>query len=66
MLRALSIGGLGAIFLAISPKLREQVNEALGFGVSTMEAYSPYSYAAGIIAILVTMVVSFNRGAQAR
>ncbi len=66
MLRALSIFGLGGIFLAISPKLRGEVNGALGFGVSTMEAYSPYSYAAGIILVLITMVVSFNRGAQAR
>jgi hypothetical protein len=66
MLRGLSIFGLGGIFLAISPKLREQVNGALGVGVSTMNAYSPYSYAAGVVLILVSLVVSFNRGAQAR
>jgi hypothetical protein len=66
MLRAFSIFGLGGIFLAISPKLRGEVHEALGAGVSTMNAYSPYSYAAGVILILVSLVVSFNRGAQAR
>ena len=66
MLRGLSIFGLGAIFLAISPKLRDQVHDALGVGVSTMNAYSPYSYAAGVILILVSLIVSFNRGAQAR
>jgi hypothetical protein len=31
-----------------------------------MDTYAPYSYAAGVIAVLVTMIVSFNRGSQAR
>jgi hypothetical protein len=66
MLRALSIFGLGGLFLAISPKLRDQVQGALGAGVAAMDAYSPYSYAVGVILVLVTMIVSFNRGAQAR
>ncbi len=66
MLRAFSIFGLGGIFLAISPKLRGEVHDALGLGVSTMDAYSPYSYAAGVILIIISLIISFNRGAQAR
>ena len=66
MLRAFSIFGLGGIFLAISPKLREQAWGAIGGGVSAMEVYAPYSYVAGVLLVLVTMVVAFNRGAQAR
>lgn len=66
MLRAFSMFGLGGIFLAISPKLRGQVWGAIGGGVSAMEFYAPYSYVAGVLLVLVTMVVAFNRGAQAR
>jgi uncharacterized membrane protein (DUF106 family) len=66
MLRAFGISGLGILFLVISPKLRDQVEGAIGVGVSAMDYYAPYSYAAGVIAVLVTLVVSFNRGSQAR
>ena len=66
MLRAFGIFGLGIVFLTISPKLRDQVQGAIGIGVTTMDAYAPYSYAAGVIAVLITMIVSFNRGSQAR
>ena len=66
MFRALGIFGLGILFLTISPKLRDQVQSAIGVGVMAMDAYAPYSYAAGVIAVLVTLVVSFNRGSQAR
>ena len=66
MLRAFSIFGLGGIFLWISPKLREQAWDAIGGGASAIEVYAPYSYVAGVLLVLVTMVVAFNRGAQAR
>jgi hypothetical protein len=66
MLRAFGIFGLGIVFLMISPKLRDQVQGAIGVGVTAMNTYAPYSYAAGVIAVLVTMIVSFNRGSQAR
>jgi hypothetical protein len=66
MVRAIGMGGLGAIFLAISPKLRGQVHGVMGAGVSAMESYAPYSYIAGVLLVLATMVYSFNRGSQAR
>jgi hypothetical protein len=66
MLRALSIFGLGAIFLVISPKLRDQVHGVMGVVVSSMELYSPFSYIAGVILVLATMVYSFQRGSRAR
>jgi hypothetical protein len=66
MLRAFGIFGLGIVFLTISPKLRDQVQGAIGVGVTTMDSYAPYSYAAGVIVVLITMIVSFNRGSQAR
>jgi hypothetical protein len=66
MLRACSICGLGAIFLAISPKLRDQVHGVIGGAVSSMELYSPFSYIAGVILILATMVYSFHSGSRAR
>jgi hypothetical protein len=66
MVRALSMFSLGGIFLGISPKLRQDVWDAIGGGVTAMELYAPYSYVAGVILVFVTMVVSFHRGAQAR
>ena len=66
MLRAFSMFSLGGIFLAISPKLRGQVWDTIGVGVTTMDFYAPYSYIAGGILVLITMVISFHRGAQAR
>jgi hypothetical protein len=66
MLRTFSMFSLGAVFLAISPHLRQQVFGAIGSGVSAMDFYAPYSYVAGGILVLVTMVISFYRGAQAR
>ena len=58
--------GLGGIFLLISPKLRGEVWGALDKGVTTMDLYAPYSYIAGGVLVLVTLMVSFYRGAQAR
>jgi hypothetical protein len=66
MLRVLSIFGLAGLFLAISAKLREHVQEAIGGMVSTVQVYAPYSYVAGALLLFAAMVVSFNRGSQAR
>ena len=66
MLRALSISGMGFLFLAISPKLRGEVWGVIGDGVTAMETHAPYSYIVGVIMVLVTIVVAFNRGARAR
>jgi hypothetical protein len=66
MFRALSIFGLGAIFLAISPKLRDQVHGVMGVVVSSMELYAPFSYIAGVILVLAAMVYSFQSGSRAR
>ncbi len=66
MLRAVSLGGLAALFLAISPPLRTQVLGVIGSGVSGMELYAPFSYIVGVILVLVTLVISFNRGSRAR
>ena len=57
---------MGALFLAISPKLRGEVWGFIGSGVTAMDTYSPYSYIVGVIVVLATIVIAFNRGAQAR
>ena len=66
MARALSMFSLGGVFLLISPKLRLDVFTALGYCVTTMEFYAPYSYVAGVILVFVSMVVAFNRGSRVR
>ena len=54
------------MFLIISPKLRGQCQEAIGSVVSSMEFYAPFSYVAGVLLVLATLVYSFNRGSRPR
>jgi hypothetical protein len=66
MLKPFSIFGLGFLFYMISPKLRGDVHTALAFGVGTMDRNAPYSYIAGGILVIISVVIAFNRGARAR
>jgi hypothetical protein len=66
MTRALSLFGLSLLFLVISAPLRNQLLGVIGKGVSVMEFYAPFSYVAGVILVLVSMVVAFNRGSRVR
>ena len=66
MIRALSLSGLGGLFLMISPKLRGQCQEAIGSAFTTVQLYAPFSYVAGVLLVFVTLVYSFNRGSRPR
>ena len=66
MLRAISISGLGALFLAISPKLRLDVQSGIGSIYAGVQMYAPYSYVGGVMLVIVTLLVSFNRGSRAQ
>jgi hypothetical protein len=66
MLKPVSIFGLGFLFYMISAKLRGDVHTALAAGVGAMDRNAPYSYVAGGILVIITMVIAFNRGARAR
>ena len=44
MLRAIGMFGFGALFLLISPSLRESVLSGLGQTMLQLSKYSPYSY----------------------
>ena len=66
MLRAASIFGLAAIFLSISPNLRATVQEVIGSAYMGVQLYAPYSYVAGVLLVITALIVSFNRGSQAR
>ena len=66
MVRAISLLGLSALFLLTSPALRKDVLDAIAKAVSTTQFYAPFSYIAGVILVLVSLVVSFNRGSRAR
>jgi hypothetical protein len=57
--------GLGGGFLMISPKLRLTVTDGLGSATHQMELYAPYSYIGGVVLVLLALLVSFYRGAQA-
>ena len=65
MVRAISLCGMSALFLATSSTLRKDVLDVINKAVTTMQFYAPFSYIAGVILVLVSMVVSFNRGSRA-
>jgi hypothetical protein len=66
MSRALSLFGLAALFLIISAPLRNDVLGVINKGVSAMQLYAPISYVLGVILVLASMVIAFNRGSRAR
>jgi len=55
---------MGGTFLMISPSLRGTINSALMSAGKQMDLYSPYSYIAGGMLVLLTLVISLYRGAQ--
>ena len=66
LLRLCSMGGMGGLFLLISPKLRGSVMAGLGEICRQMEIYAPFSYIGGAVAVLAALIFSFNRGARPR
>jgi hypothetical protein len=66
MVRVISLFGLTALFLLVSVPLRKDVMGVINKCVLAMQYYAPFSYIAGVILVLVSMVVSFNRGSRAR
>ena len=66
MARAISLFGLTALFLLISAPLRKDVMGVINKCVLAMQYYAPFSYIVGVILVIVSMVVSFNRGSRAR
>jgi hypothetical protein len=66
MARAISLFGLTALFLLVSPPLRKDVLGVINKGVLTMQLYAPISYVLGVILLLASMVIAFNRGSRAR
>jgi len=66
MVRLISWGSFGGLFLLISPKLRGTVTGGIGSFADQMAAYAPWSYIGGVIAIITILVYSFYRGAQPR
>jgi hypothetical protein len=66
MVRAISLGGFGALFLLISPKLRDTVTGGIESVSEQMALYAPWSSVGGVAAVLMILVYSFYRGAQPR
>jgi hypothetical protein len=58
--------GLGGIFLMISPKLRGSVQGAIGSVYFQIQLYAPFSYVAFGILVIIVLLTSLYRGAQAR
>ena len=66
MVRAISLLGMGGVFLMISPKLRWTLTGGMESVAHQMELTAPYSYIGGGALLLVVLVFSMYRGAQPR
>ncbi len=53
MVRAIALTGLAVLFLSISPSLRHTVWAGITAMVGGLEQYSPFSYVALVIAIVI-------------
>ncbi|HXK06416.1 MAG TPA: hypothetical protein VMS37_28730 [Verrucomicrobiae bacterium] len=62
--RVLGFFGMGGLFLTISPGFRQTLLDGIGSFEHQMELYSPFSYVAGVVVVLLVLVMSFYRGAQ--
>jgi hypothetical protein len=58
--------GLAGLFLSISPKLRDTVQDCIGGMYMGMQMYAPYSYAGGVLAVIGAVIIAFNRSSAAR
>jgi hypothetical protein len=66
MVRILSLFGLAALFLLISPALRGHVTGGIGAFVDVLQNNSPYSYIIAGIGLFAVFTISLNRGAAPR
>lgn len=66
MVRALGCFGLGILFLAVSPELRNTVLDVLNAAGHQIEIYSPISYVGIGLAILGGLMFCLYRAAQPR
>lgn len=66
MLRALGCFGLGILFVAISPPLRQSIADGLSALEHQIQIYSPISYVAIGLAVLLALMFCLYRAAQPR
>jgi hypothetical protein len=61
MIKLLPVLGFGALFLSISPKLREVVMDFIASGVGGMVRYSPWSYVGAVVFLLLCAMLTIHR-----
>jgi hypothetical protein len=66
MIRALSWISFGALFLLISPQLREVALGGIGWGVGNIVKYSPWSYIGAVVGLLVFAMMRNYRSPSPR
>lgn len=66
MARLLAVGGFSGGFLVISPGLRQTVLDGIGFATHLIQQYSPWSYAAVVVAIFGGITVTLLTGQNGR
>ena len=66
MLRVLSWMSFAAVFLIISPKLRDVAMDGIAFGVDHIVKYSPWSYIGFAVIVLLCAMRAADRSSQLR
>ena len=66
MTRVLGFFGLAGIFFIISPGIRQNLRDGIESLGKQFDSYAPYSYLAGVLALLLLLMMSLYRGAQPR
>jgi hypothetical protein len=61
MARAISIFGLGGVFVLVSPTLRLDISDGIAASGHWMNLYSPYSYIAATIGIFALLTLFMHR-----
>ena len=66
MIKLLPVFGFGALFLLISPKLRDVAMEGIAWGVGGIVKYSPWSYIGAVAGLVLFAMISNYRAPNGR
>ena len=64
MLKWLPVMGFAAVFLMISPNLRDVTMGGIAVGVDTIVKYSPWSYIGAVLGLLLFAMISTYRSSS--
>ena len=66
MIKLLPVIGFGALFLMISPQLRDVAMDGIAWGVGNIVKYSPWSYIGAVVSLLLFAIMRNYRSPSPR